>query len=34
MISTLDLLVSKSNNKAECVVAMYANEVIVVGVLL
>ena len=34
MISTLVLLISKSDNKAECVVAIDANEVIVVGVLL
>jgi hypothetical protein len=34
MISALVLLISKSDNKAECIVAIDANEVIVVGVLL
>jgi hypothetical protein len=34
MISALVLLISKSDNKAEYAVAINANEVIVVGVLL
>ena len=34
MISALALLISKSNNRAECVDAIDANEVIAVGVLL
>jgi hypothetical protein len=34
MVSALVLLISKSDNKAECVVAFDANEVIDVGVLL
>jgi hypothetical protein len=34
MISALVLLISKSDNKAECIVAIDANEVIVVEVLL
>ena len=34
MISALVLLISKSDNKAECVVAIEANEVVAVGVLL
>ena len=33
MIYTLVLLISKSDNMAECVVAINANEVIAVGVL-
>ncbi len=34
MISALVLLISKTDNRAECVVAIDANEVIAVGVLL
>ena len=34
MISALVLLISKSNNRAECVVAIDANVVFAVGVLL
>jgi len=34
MISELVLLILKSDNKAECVVAIIANEVVVVEVLL
>jgi len=34
MISALVLLILKSENKAECVVAIDANKVVIIGVLL